>query len=216
MTRATAADYRRTPLPATARTPLGWLAACWGLLVFSPFIGFALHGRVGEPGLVTGLTLALLPLAGLAALALRRWGGWRALPPALREEWTRGRLVPAQGGPAVLPPVRFTQGDRWIEMRGDGVVASRTSLLGLHGVPRLLEASWVADQAGQLFVPWAEVVEWAVETDSDGPEFYRLVLRQGDVRLRRLSPAQGSECGVLDAVRAVGRRPVRLRCDVAC
>lgn len=216
MTRATAADYRRTPLPATARTPLGWLAACWGLLVFSPFIGFALHGRVGEPGLVTGLTLALLPLAGLAALALRRWGGWRALPPALREEWTRGRLVPAQGGPAVLPPARFTQGDRWIEMRGDGVVASRTSLLGLQGVPRLLEASWVADQAGQLFVPWAEVVEWAVETDSDGPEFYRLVLRQGDVRLRRLSPAQGSECGVLDAVRAVGRRPVRLRCDVAC
>lgn len=216
MTRATAADYRRTPLPATARTPLGWLAACWGLLVFSPFIGFALHGRVGEPGLVTGLTLALLPLAGLAALALRRWGGWRALPPALREEWTRGRLVPAQGGPAVLPPVRFTQGDRWIEMRGDGVVASRTSLLGLQGVPRLLEASWVADQAGQLFVPWAEVVEWAVETDSDGPEFYRLVLRQGDVRLRRLSPTQGSECGVLDAVRAVGRRPVRLRCDVAC
>ena len=216
MTRATAADYRRTPLPATARTPLGWLAACWGLLVFSPFIGFALHGRVGEPGLVKGLTLALLPLAGLAALALRRWRGWRALPPALREEWTRGRLVPAQGGPAVLPPVRFTQGDRWIEMRGDGVVASRTSLLGLQGVPRLLEASWVADQAGQLFVPWAEVVEWAVETDSDGPEFYRLVLRQGDVRLRRLSPAQGSECGVLDAVRAVGRRPVRLRCDVAC
>ena len=147
------------------------------------------------------MTLALLPLAGLAALALRRWRGWRALPPALREEWTWGRLVPAQGGPAVLPPVRFTQGDRWIEMRGDGVVASRTSLLGLQGVPRLLEASWVADQAGQLFVPWAEVVEWAVETDSDGPEFYRLVLRQGDVRLRRLSPAQGPECGVLDAVR---------------
>jgi len=216
MTCAMAADYRRTPLPATARTPLGWLAACWGLLVFSPFIGFALHGRVGEPGLVTGLALALLPLAGLAALALRRWHGWRALPPALREEWTWGRLVPAQGGPAVLPPVRFMQGDRWIEMRGDGVVVSRTSLLGLQGVPRLLEATWVADQAGQLFVPWAEVVEWAVEADSDGPDFYRLVLRQGHVRLRRLSPAQGSECGVLDAVRAVGRRPVRLRCDVAC
>ena len=37
-----AADYRRTPLPDTARTPLGWLAACWGLLLLSPFIGFAI------------------------------------------------------------------------------------------------------------------------------------------------------------------------------
>lgn len=212
-----AADYRRTPLPDTARTPLGWLAACWGLLLLSPFIGFALHGRVGEPGLVTGLALALLPLAGLAGLAWRRWRGWRALTPALRAEWTQGRLVPAQGGPAVLPPVRFTEGDRWIEMRGDGIVASRTSLLGMQGVPRPLEAAWVADQAGQLFIPWDEVVEWAVETDSDGPDGYRLVLRQGGLRLRRLmSPTQGTECDLLDAVRAVGGRPVRLLCDVAC
>lgn len=214
-----AADYRRTPLPDTARTPLGWLAACWGLLVFSPFVGFAWHGRVDEQGLVTGLTLALLPLAGLAVLALRRWHGWRALPPTLRAEWNQGRLVPAAGAPVVQAPIRFAQRDRrdrWIEMRRDGLVFSRNGLLGLQGVPGWLEVAWAADRAGQLFVPWAELAQWVVEADSDGPDYYRLMLRQGELRLRRLCPAPGSECDVLDAVRAVGCRPVRLLCDVAC
>ncbi|MFT4240853.1 MAG: hypothetical protein QM569_01105 [Acidovorax sp.] len=206
--------YRRPPLPATARSSVGWFALCWFLLIFSPFVGFALHGKVDERGLEMGLAFALIPLAGLTALAARRWRNWRAVPPALRAQWDAGWVVPAEGAPAVAAPVRFTQGKRWIEMRPDGVVFARNSLLGMQGVPRLIEATWVAEQAGQWFVPWADITEWVVETDSDGPDNYRLLLRQGQMRLQRLTPDAGHECDVLDAVRAVGRCPVRLRCDV--
>ena len=68
MTRATAADYRRTPLPATARTPLGWLAACWGLLVFSPFIGFqtVLIALIGGATSIGGPILAAIVFSLLA------------------------------------------------------------------------------------------------------------------------------------------------------
>jgi len=206
--------YRRATLPATARTSVGWLALCWFGLIFSPFVGFALHGKVDERGLQIGLGFALIPLAGLAAVLCRRNG--RAIPPALRAQWDAGRVIPAEGAPAVAAPVRFTQGRHWIEMHADGVAFARSSLLGMQGVPRLIEASWVVEQAGQWFVPWADITEWVVEADSDGPDYCRLLLRQGQIRLRRMTPDAGSECDVLDAVRAVGHCPVRLRCDVAC
>lgn len=210
-------DYRRTPLPERTRTPLGWLAACLALLAFSPFIGFAVHGRVGEAGLVTGLAFALLPLAGLAVLALQRWRAWRGLPPPLREEWTVGRLVPAEGAPAVTAPLRFSAGKQWLEFRADGLLIARDTVLSTPGLPRSLEAAWVTEQAGQRFVPWPDIAEWIVETDSEGPDYHRLRMRfRGELRLRRFQPEAGTECDVLDAVRGVGGVAVRLRCDVGC
>ena len=213
-------DYRRTPLPPGAKTPLGWLLACIALLLASPFIGFALHGRVAERGLALALPFGLLAVLGLAVLAFRRRRVWRSLSPALRAEWTTGRLVQAEGAPPVAPPVRFTQGCHWFELRSDGLVLSRSCLLGiqsLQGVPGLMQLTWVTEQAGQLFVPWTDVERWEVKTDSDGPDYYRLALHpRGTLLLRRLQPAEGTECALLDAVRSVGGRPVLLCDDVVC
>jgi hypothetical protein len=204
--------YRRTPLPSHAKTPVGSLALCIVALVFSPFAGFAIHGQVAVPGLVIGLWLAVVPLCGLAGLAVWRWHAWRTLPPQLVEEWTSGRLIPAAGAPACHPPLQFSNGERRIDLLADGAVFSRSALLSTHDVA----TSWVADAAGQLFIPWADIVEWGVDTDSDGPDFHLLRMRPaGQVRIRRFVPGQASECALLDAVRSVGQVPVRLRCDVA-
>jgi hypothetical protein len=86
-----ATEYRRTPLPAQVQTPVVWMALCILGLVFSPFAGFAIHGKVAVAGLVIGLWFAVIPLLGLAAIAIRRWYAWRGLPPHIAEEWTSGR-----------------------------------------------------------------------------------------------------------------------------
>lgn len=207
--------YRRTPLPPAARPRLGWLALCLLALIASPFLGFAVHGRVAEPGLMIGLAIAVLPLAGLAALGLSQWRAMRRLPPGVAEEWRTGRVVPAVGAPAVAAPVRFSRQKDWIELRPEGLLLSRHTLLRLQGVARTMEKIWVSEQAGQLFVPWSDLAEWGVEQDNEGPDFHRLQLRgAGHLTVRRFPPVEGSEAELLDAVRSVGRLPIRLRCDV--
>lgn len=208
-------NYRRTPLPRSLRARPGLTLLCWMLLIFSPFIGFALHGKVDEPGLETGLKLGILPLIGLAVLAARRWQAWKQLPAHLAEEWQSGRRIPAAGAPAMAAPIRFSHEKDWIEMRAEGVVLSRHALLRFESVPDPLEKTWVVEQAGQMFVPWRDISEWAVEQDLDGPDPYRLDLPDGaHLLVRRFLPSAASETRLLDAVRSIGKLPVRLRCDV--
>ncbi len=210
--------YRRTPLPPGARRKVGWLMLCWMLIVFSPFVGFALHGKVEERGLVLGLYFALLPLCGLLALRRLHRAGLRQVPPDVLGEWRHGRLVPPEGAPPVAPPLCYAGPRHWIELRADGVLASRSALLNLGGEGGIAEAIAslrVADAAGQYFVPWAAIDGWEIDTDGDGPDFHRLRLRPGgSVLLRRFRARTGPEAGLLDGVRSIGRVPVLLKDDL--
>lgn len=210
-----ATEYRRTPLPEQAKPPVGWLVLCHAGLMFGPFVGFWIHGKVAIPGLVIGLVFAVIPLFGLIFMALRHWYAWRRLPRSIAEEWKSGKKVPAEGAPAVDPPVRFSKGKYWIEIQAEGLLCSRSCLLALPRVSEAVAKLWVADHAGQLFIPWADIAEWSVEIDSDGPDYYVLRLRtEGLIRVCRFSPDRASESDLLDAVRSVGKVPLRLCCDV--
>lgn len=212
-----ATEYRRTPLPTEARTPLGWLALWLFLLIFSPFFGFAIHGKVDESGLMIGLAVAAVPLLALSYLVVRRWHGMRLTPHHILDEWQFGRVVAAEGAPMIASPVRFANKKNWIEFRSEGVVLSSHNVLGMYGTKQLLKTSWMVQQSGQLFVPWSDVVEWVVESDSDGPDYYRLKLHpRGELKIRRFRPEMATECELLDAIRSVGKLPIRLQCDVEC
>ena len=87
----------------------------------------------------------------------------------------------------------------------------------MQGASQTMTKLWVAENVGEMSIPWADIVEWSVETDSDGPDYYLLRLRpHGRTRVRRFLPDHASECDVLNAVRSVGKIPVRLRCDIDC
>lgn len=207
--------YRRTALPDHARTRVGWIALCLISLILSPFLGFAIHGKVAAAGLVTGLLIAVIPLCGLIAITLLRWLSWRRLPSHVVEEWTSGRVIPADGAPTIIPPVRFSCKKDWIEILPEGVSFSRHALLRMQGVPEFMAKAWVAEQTQEHFVAWSDIIEWAVTTDSDGPDYYLLKLRpKGVLSVRRFKPDCATECAVLDAVRSVGKVPVRLLCDI--
>ncbi len=212
-----ASRYRRTPLPKRAQVPVGWVAVCFMALVLSPFVGFAVHGKVGDEGLMTTLVFAALPLAGFVVITAVHWYSWRTLPPHLVEERKSGRVVRAEGAPSVVAPILFSAKDDWIQMRPEGIAFSRNTLLSMQGVPDFLAKAWSADQAGESFVAWTDIDEWIVEYDSDGPNYHGLKVRpRGMIRLRRFEPGLSDECALLDAVRFVGKLSVRLRCDVEC
>lgn len=210
-----ATHYRRTPLPRNARTPLTWLAVWFFLLLFSPFFGFAIHGKVDETGLVIGFAVGVAPFVALVFIAVRSWHGIRHTPQHIRDEWRLGRLVAAEDAPLVSPPIRFEYKKNWIELRAEGIVVSNYSFLGMHGTKQAFKTSWIARQSEELFVPWSDVAEWIVDSDTEGPDYYRLKLHpQGELKVRRFEPEMASESKILDAVRSIGKLPVRLKCDV--
>jgi hypothetical protein len=209
--------YRRSPLPKSAQAPLGWLAICVAGVIFSPFVGFSVHGTVDNTGLIVGLAFSVLPFTGLVAIAAIRWYAWRRLPTRLAEEWTAGKIVPAEGAPSVLLPVQFSDLKNRVEIWPDGVVLSRATILAILGFPGAASQKWISEQVGELFVPWKDIAEWVVETDSDAPDYYELKLHpRGKIRVQRFKPFAGNECDLLDAVRSAGNLPIRLRCDVTC
>jgi len=208
--------YRRTPLPAAARPRLGLIFGCLALLLASPFIGFAVYGKVGEPGLQAGLGLALLPLGVLAVIAWRHGRGRQRLPPALAAEWMQGKPVPAAGGPAVAAPWRYARGEDWIELRRDGLLVSRHVLLALPGVAEAAGRMWMAGEIGEFFIEWTALGEWSVCDESDGPNAYRVSVRAGGrLHLRRFRGTAAGEVALLDAVRSIGGLPVRVLAEVA-
>lgn len=209
--------YRRTPLPQNAKTPISWVGFCFMCLIFSPFVGFAIHGKVAVAGLVTGLQFALLPLFALAVIVFLRWRSWQQLPPQIIEEWTSGRVVSPEGAPLLSSPTRFAHDKNWIEMQVEGVTIAKYNILSMQNVSQLLSKAWVSEQLGYLFVPWSDVIEWVVQTDSDGPDYFLIkLLPKGALTVRRFHPDGTTECNLLDGVRSIGKRPVRLLCDVDC
>lgn len=112
-------------------------------------------------------------------------------------------------------PARFSHQNDSIEIQPEGIVVSRSTLLGLRGVEDGAGKMWIAQTVNDYFVPWSDLSEWEVHTDSDGPNFYRLILRtKGHILIRRFHPAEGCEADLLDAVRHVGKLPIRLLCDL--
>jgi hypothetical protein len=187
------------------------------LLFASPWIGFAIHGSVDTPGLVYGGAIAVIPIVMLSAIAIRRWQVWRELPRELVDERTNGRVFPPDGAPVAEAPARFSRGKLWLELQRNGVVVSQSALLTMHGVSETTLKIHAAEQTGQLWIDWREIVEWCVKSDSDGPDPYQLRLRSGgQITLRRFVPDHATECDLLDAVRSVGGVPVRVYCNVEC
>ena len=198
----------------------------WMGIIFSPFVAFTVNGRVDDSNWTPAIFTALACLAGLAFIRIRTSRRYAELPAAIQSEYHHGRVMPPfQGRAGETSPLEF--GPRGREQSLAGL-----TLKGIWFAPEAIcGASWgqrrkmavvniKAGLAGGAELPahafdWSEVVEWQVRNDTDGPDYYRIVLRDGaHVDLKRpRNPAE--EPPILDYVRAVGSRPVRLLCDVA-
>lgn len=217
--------YRRTPLPKAAHKPMVLVIPLWMLLIFSPFVAFTVNGKVDDSNWTPAFVTAGFCIAALAAIALRQARTYRALPKDIRDEYRFGRLIDrdARVGVAATGCAyrSKSKGADIVELNSEGVVFAPSAMVGASFAAARQYASMNAfahiGGAANIpahRIPWSDITEWQVHEDSDNPDFYRLMLRDGGhVELRRPHYAT-SESPILDFVRKAGQRPVRLFCDV--
>lgn len=218
-------DYRRTPLPKSAQTPIWAVLPLWMGIIFSPFVAFFVNGRVDGSNWTPAIVTALGCFAGLLFIHARTTQIYRRVPKDIRAEYLHGRLMPPlRDSDGRASPIEFGP-------RGPAKPLAGVTPKGIWFAPDTIRgASWgqarkmfdmnmKAGLAGGSNLPthgfeWSELVEWQVRDDSDGPDFYRLVLHD-KTHVDVIRPTNSSEePPLLNYVRAVGGRPVRLFCDI--
>ncbi len=218
--------YRRTPRPKRAGTPVLVRILLWMGLIFSPFVAFTVNGRVDDSNWTPAVLTALMCLAGLLLIRVRDALSYAEVPAAIRAEYEKGRLMrPLSTGSTDKAPIDFGPNGPQAPLAGatpKGVWFAPDALCGAswRRSRDMLDTNLKAGLAGGSklpahFLDWSELAEWQVCDGSDGPDYYRLVLCDGaHVDLKRpANPAE--EPPLLDYVRTVGGRAVRLFCDVA-
>jgi hypothetical protein len=218
-------DYRRTPLPKSAHPPVSATMALWMGIIFSPFVAFTVNGRVDDSNWTPAIFTACCCLAGLLILHVRATRAYRRVPADIRAEYSHGRIMPplsvegCETSPVEYSPHR--KGQPLVGLSTQGVWFAPAAISGgsWRQLREMADVNVKAHLAGGGQLPahninWADIAEWQVHDDSDGPDYYRVVRHDGaQIKLRRpYAPAEDGR--VLDYVRTVGRRPVRLFCDI--
>jgi hypothetical protein len=214
--------YGRTPLPAEAKPAVVATIPLWLAVIFSPFVAFAVNGKVDDSDWTPAFVTAGVALLAIALLSARRRAAYRNLPAHLRDEYERGKCFGVlPNARARLPATFKLTANATLQMTHEGIVFSPAASLGQDSrrraamVRRLMAAvrEGRPDVAPQT-IAWRDIKEWEVHEGSDSDDTYRLALADGGyVRLRRPADA-AAEYALLDAVRGAGRVPVRVFCDV--
>jgi hypothetical protein len=216
--------YRRTPLPASADVPVWMIFGLFMLMVFSPFVAFTVNGRVDGENWAPAFLTAGVCLAVIGFLIGRSVWNYCRLPAQLRAEYSRGRVMLPLPGFGSSGRVTFVAGrDKAavVELRSDGVRIAGAALG--RGVPEPAGAKGAAPakplrldgkRHRSVTLNWSDVREWQVRENIHGQNTYRLQL-SGDRHIDVRAPDDPeAEARVLDHVRSVGLRPVRLFRDV--
>ena len=188
----------------------------WMLVIFSPFFGFYLQGRVNEAGLLLGCKWGLLPLAGLIFLKIRRRLNWSRLPQTLKDEYRLGKVFPAADIAELPDRIDVsTHATLRFSVIQQGVSIEAACTCSVHSNLELSkQLSFFKMSGAPYLMRWDDIEEWVVVDDMEGSGFHRLELRgQGRLGIERTDKGEQTLL-LLDYVRAVGRLPVRICCDL--
>lgn len=214
--------YGRSPVPAEAKPAVLLAIPLWMAVIFSPFVAFAVNGKVDDSDWTPALVTAGVALLALVLLSARRRANYLSLPAHLRDEYARGKLFATLPNARVRLPHTFKlTAKATLDMTKDGISFSQAAWVGSDSRRRgeAVSKLWRAFREGRTNVPaqaiaWRDIKEWEVHEESESPDYYRLSLADGGhVRLRRPADAN-EEYELLDAVRGAGRVPVRIFCDI--
>jgi hypothetical protein len=207
--------YVRTPLPDSVDVPVGLSIVLWLAVLFSPFVAFSVNDANWIPALVTP-GVSLLLLAHLNAKAAKSFSN---LPQAHRDEYRNGKLFQALPSAASRAVYEFELGRKGAiaHLSKEGVCFSPAATLAFD-FSRMRMAARKLRSARQdepvYAVQWREIQQWAVHKNSDGPDYYSLILTDGgSIGVHRPSKVE-EEVELLDAVRSLGQTAVSLHCDL--
>ena len=212
-------DYRRTPLPKSTRLLVLAEIALWVGVICSPFVAFTVNGRVDDSNWAPAILTAGCCLTLLVLLHVHAAFKYRRLSLDIRAEYSHGRLMPPLAAAGFeANPIEFApnkKGQPLVGLTPHGVWFAPAAISGASWRQfRQMTPLAGGDQMPTHVIDWEGINEWQVHEDSDGPNYYRLMLASGGyVNLKRPGdPAL--EVEILNNVRAIGGRPVRLVCDI--
>jgi len=215
--------YVRTPLLGSVDVPVGLSIVLWLAVLFSPFVAFSVNDANWIPALVTP-GVSLLLLAHLNAKAAKSFSN---LPQAHRDEYRNGKLFQALPSTASRAVYEFEYEDVFgrkgaiAHLSKEGVCFSPAAIYCFFfgfDISRMRMAARKLRSARQdepvYVVQWREIQQWAVNKNSDGPDYYSLILTDGgSLGVHRPSKVE-EEVELLDAVRSLGQTAVILHCDL--
>ncbi|MFM9863777.1 MAG: hypothetical protein ACKVRO_09230 [Micropepsaceae bacterium] len=213
--------YGRTPLPSDVRAPVWAIAPLWMAVIFSPFVAFWVNGKVDDSNWMPAFVTAGVSLLIIAVLHIRATANYLQLPVTVRAEHRHGKVYPAlrQPMPRVYRAFELGAKDARLRIAKDGIHVTSAAWLRADfkralDHMRKVQARGMNPDAVEAFVPWRDIQEWAVQDDSDGPNYYSLRFAKGGYLNLRRPSAPGDEYELLDAVRSAGQIAVRIFCDV--
>jgi hypothetical protein len=194
----------------------------WAIIIFSPFISFAIHGTVGSEGLKYTVFPLVIGFAMMITSSLRVRRERQKIPKEILEQSRYGKLFPAlpkrDGHLDTFLYESKKRGNAQVTLDHTGVWVSAAALQRASWkITKELLPIMTANQYAPVeyihHVAWNELVEWQVSSDSDGPDYYTLCYQ--DQKFITLSRPYGRsvEPALLDYVRSVGQCPVRLFCN---
>jgi len=211
--------YVRTPLPDSVSVPVWLDIVLWFAVIFSPFVAFAVNGKVDDSNWMPALVTAGVSLLLLALLHAKAAMSFSNLSQAHRDEYRNGKLFQALPSAASRAVYEFELGRKGAiaHLSKEGVCFSPAATLAFD-FSRMRMAARAIRSARQdqpvHAVQWREIKQWEVHKDSDGPDYYRLTLADnGYIGVRRPSKVE-EEVELLDAVRSLGQTAVSLHCDL--
>jgi hypothetical protein len=182
----------------------------WCILICYVFL--IRSGNVNS--LILAVTTFWLPLAMLLSIACRRKCLFDLLPTATRQDYLQGRLFLPIYGKEFTAPQKFFIDNSLIELRADGLALPR------HYLPWLEKYIYSSKkpyplEANMWIIPWSHITVAAVSHVSDeiGDLWtydIQLISRQNAL----IHTRSRVEPRLLDAFRAIGRKPVRIKHEI--
>jgi hypothetical protein len=215
-TRPPEISYQPRRLPDTFKrvghASLLLLYSWCGILIFNVFL--LLSGNINP--IISSVVIFWLPLSIFLCEVCRRRSLFELLPAATRQEYLNGRLFRPIYDKEFATPLKFFFGRDFVELRADALALPRGCLPWMEKYiysskkPYPLEANmWI--------IPWRHIIGVVVflyTSDEFGDVWaYELQLiskRKAVIYTRsRVDPC------LLDALRAIGRKPVRIKHEIA-
>ncbi|MEI7670270.1 MAG: hypothetical protein WCJ33_09320 [Pseudomonadota bacterium] len=206
--------YKRSKRPRTGEQAIVMFMLFCILFTFLPFmvndkVAFFIIG-------IFAVTIIFLIIKGIS--------NYKKLPIEIRREYWEGKIFPILEKTENLKELIIIlnkKGNEKIRLSSDGVWFTKNALLSYHRkLPNHLFANPLSSEKDKTndteiyHIKWYYIKEWQVCTDNEGPDYYRLKLRENiDVDLYR-SYDPLNEADILDFVRSTGQVPVRIFCDI--
>jgi len=155
-----------------------------------------------------------MPIVMMLCELCRRGWLFVRLPIATREEFLHGQIYHPFDGKESSAPQKFCVWGKWIEIRADALALPPSSMPWLKRYIYSFHKPYEIE-SGMWIIPWNHIIEVEVKKyGNDMGDVYWAYMVQMFAAHKAIIYTNKVDTSLLDAFRAVGRIPVRIKDDI--